>query len=270
MENLCDYNAPKYAYRVGGKRWMIAQGCCNHWDCKRCGLIRARQEYGRIVAGCREIAHIAPIIFITLTCRGKEMSKAEADENYMKWTNRLLTAARVKAKRAGQFWTYVQVTERQKRGHAHSHILTLFNPGDIVAGEKKTWRLDNQGVRRWEMVKAETSEWLGNQVVRSGLGEQYDISTVDTAEGASRYVAKYLFKPSIFENIWPKHWKRVRYAHSFPKLPAFEKDVIVLLALADWEQLARQAVIVTCTNLDDFEYVTYALYKSDTIVQMAA
>lgn len=198
------------------------------------------------------------------------MSKQEADASYMKWTNRFLTAARTKAKRANQTWTYVQVTERQKRGHAHSHILTLFNPGDIVAGEKKTWRQDNAGVRHWEMVKAETSEWIAQQVVRSGLGEQYDISTVDTVEGASRYVAKYLFKPTIFENVWPKHWKRVRYAHSFPKLPAFEKDVIVLVAPADWQRLASEAVVVTCTNLDDFDYVSYALYKSDTVVNLAA
>jgi len=270
MENLCAYNAPRFAYRVGGARWMIGQGCCNHWDCPRCGLIRARQEYGRIVVGLRVISKLAPIYFITLTCRGREMSKAEADENYMKWTNRFLTAARAKSKRAGQYWAYVQVTERQRRGHAHSHILTLFNPGDIVAGEKKRWRIDNAGIRRWEVVRAETSAWVQREVVRSGLGSQYDISTVDTVEGASRYVAKYLFKPSIFENIWPKSWKRVRYSQSFPKLPEFDKDVIVLVAITDWQELARRAVVVTTTTLDDFDYVSYALARSDCVVRFAA
>jgi len=232
-------------------------------------MVRAKQEYGRIVAGCRALSKLAPITFITLTCRGREMSKKEADENYMKWTNRFLTAARAKSKRAGQLWAYVQVTERQKRGHAHSHILTMFNPGDVIAGEKKRWTLNNQGVRRWEMVKAETSAWIADEVVRCGLGSQYDFSTVDTVEGASRYVAKYLFKPSIFENIWPKHWKRVRYSQSFPKMPDFDKEVIVLVALADWQELARRAVIVSVQSDDDYEYVAYALLRSDCIVEHA-
>ena len=122
-----------------------------------------------------------------------------------------LDAARQRCKSNQQEWIYVQVTERQKRGHPHSHILTTFTPGDLVTGNVEKYSTDNKGNRVKKLVECLRSPWIQKQVVRAGLGDQYDISQVETVEGASRYVAKYMFKDTMFGTHWPKNWKRVRY-----------------------------------------------------------
>ncbi len=240
-ESECIYHAPFFAYPMDGRTYSLVQGNCHHWDCPRCGMNRARAEYGRIVSGCREIAAVHQISFVTLTCRGRELSKQDADANYMRWTNRFLTAARARSKRRNEEWIYVQVTERQKRGHPHSHILTTFNPGDIIQASKKRWQKDRNGNRVYSTAATLASDWIAREVVSCGLGDQYDISFVETVEGASRYVAKYLFKDTMFNTTWPKGWKRVRYSHSFPKFPQRQTDALVLIRAADWYNLAVEA-----------------------------
>ena len=96
----------------------------------------------------------------------------------------------------------------------------------------------------WKNVDCLRSEYLAKRVVAAGLGEQYDISQVESAEGASRYVAKYMFKPEMFSAKFPPHWKRVRYSQNFPKLPERKTDAFVLLSNDDWQSLARLATSV--------------------------
>lgn len=168
-------------------------------------------------------------------------------------------------KKQGGYWCYVQVTERQKRGHPHSHILTTFEPGDLVEGCIEKWERV-QGVLKPYWKDALRSEWLQMAVCRSGLGDQYDISRVEKPEGASRYVAKYMFKQTAFDQNWPKGWKRVRYSQNFPKLPEMKTDAFVLREFKDWEKLSRIAVLVVAQDEDTFEYAQWKLYHSDTIV----
>lgn len=265
---FCGYHAPYFAYEIEQKHYGVTQGCCNHWDCRRCGIIRAKHEYGRMVEGARELARKYPIYFITITCKGKGLSHEQAEAGYLKWTNRFLDACRARCKRSGGTWTYVQVTERQKRGHPHSHILTTFNVGDIVEGHVEKWEADNSGTRRKYRKEALRSSWIAEQVIRSGLGEQYDLSLVDTIEGASRYVAKYLFKDTIFETSWPKGWKRIRYSQSFPKLPDKRTDALPLIRAEDWRSLARRAVVVTTREETVFHEAQYHLKGHDTIVRL--
>ena len=114
---LCINRAPHIFYISGGYA-HIAQGCCNNWQCPRCGLIRAKQEYYRMVSGIEQLYKDGhDLYFITLTCRGREMSVDEAEQNYYKWTTTILNACRNRQNRAGLHWAYVQVTERQKRQH---------------------------------------------------------------------------------------------------------------------------------------------------------
>lgn len=263
----CSNNAPRFAYQIEGKQYGIVQGCCNDWNCPRCGQMRAKQEYGRIVEGCRKIAEHDEIKFITITCRGKEITAGHAIAHYLEWTNRFLDACRVKAKRGGQNWYYVQVTEYQKRGFPHSHILTTFDPGDITPGHVAKWQVDRQGIGGWAHIEALRSDWIRKQVLRSGLGKEYDISIVRTIEGTSRYVAKYLFKDTIFTAVWPKGWKRVRYSQSFPKLPERKTDAFVLLSREDWYKLAEKALIVRTTNDEDWFTACYWLHGHDVIVK---
>jgi len=226
MEEKCSYRAPLFAIRQGEKA-HITQGTCNHWDCPRCGQIRAREEYGRIVAGCKEMAKDNEIWFLTITCQGADLTLAEAESHYLEWTNRFLSNARYRAKRENQTWSYVQVTERQKRGFPHSHILTTFRITDARLDWKANW-VTRDGVKVNEWQGAYRSDWMQSAVIKAGLGEQYDVSVVHTVDAASRYVAKYLFKESLHTQ-WPKGWKRVRYSQNWPKLPRQKTDAIPLL-----------------------------------------
>lgn len=265
---FCSYHAPCFAYQIEGKHYAIAQGCCNHWDCKRCGIMRAKQEYGRVVEGLRSLAREHPIYFITITCQGRRLSHEQAEAGYLKWTNRFLDASRARAKRSGQKWCYVQVTERQKRGHPHSHILTTFDPQDLHTSTVVKWEIDNRGERKKREIPALRSDWIQGQVLKSGLGEQYDVSIVATIEGASRYVAKYLFKQTALEAGWPKGWKRIRYSQSFPKLPDRQTDALPLIRAEDWKSLARKAVVVTTHEQSVFHEAKYQLNGHDTIVRL--
>lgn len=264
----CSYHAPYFAYKGLQKTWIVVQGNCHHWDCPRCGMGRAKQEYGRIVEGCRTLAESGDIFFITITCKGRGLGIKEAEKSYLQWTNRFLDACRARAKRAGRGWTYVQVTERQKRAHPHSHLLTDFDPMDCCEGTKVTWETLRDGGRHKQFKPALRSPWIARSVVRAGLGEQYDISRVETVEGASRYVAKYLFKDSIFVADWPPRWKRIRYSRSFPKLPERESEAVILLKREDWYLLASKALVVHCVGLDAFAEAQNQMRFHDVIVRL--
>lgn len=262
----CTYANVWFAYQIEGAKYGITQGCCNHWDCPRCGQIRARQEYARIVHGIHRLSsENEALYFQTITCRGKEMSREDAESNYLTWTNRILDSYRARVKKQGGYWCYVQVTERQRRGLPHSHFLTTFSPGDVLLGTNTKWRRIG-GELVSEEVKVLRSDWLSRAVKRSGLGEQYDISRVRNEAAASRYVAKYLFKQTAFDADWPKGWKRVRYSQNFPKLPELKTDAFVLRTYEDWNALGRVAVAVKCADMEVYEYATWKLYHFDTIV----
>jgi hypothetical protein len=255
----CDYGAPFFAYCEGGARYRVVQGCCNHWDCVRCGQLVAAKHYGRIVEGARRIAENQQLWFITVTCRGKEVTVREATDHYLEWTSRFLDACYTKQKRAGKDWYYVQVTEKQRRGHPHSHLVTTFSPDDLVQGEKDNWITSRDGARNNKPVECLRSDWLEKTVARSGLGAQYDISKVENIEGASRYVAKYMFKKSQFSAQFPKHWKRVRYSQSWPKLERVKSDAFVLLSREDWKHLGDIATIVDASAGEAFEIASFEL-----------
>lgn len=261
----CENGAPFFAYQLAGKSYAVMQGNCHSWSCPRCGINRAKQEYGRIVEGCRTLAIDHDLYFITITCRGKEMSLEAAEAGYLKWTNKLLTSMRYQSKKRHGFWHYMQVTERQKRGHPHSHIITTYKPHDLRDGFKDNWTTESGQIVNVPKV-ALRSDWLQKRVISAGLGSQYDISKVDSVEGASRYVAKYMFKDSMFETTWAKNWRRVRYSQSFPKLEKKSGDAFVLLKKEDWLKLASLAVVVKPSDPASYEESLSMLRGHDVIV----
>lgn len=247
---ICPFGAPFTAMIIDGKG-RIFQSCCNHWECPTCGEMRARQEYRRIVNGCEVLAMEHQLYFWTLTCRGRELSLADAEANYYAWTNVLLTNARTKAKRGGEFWAYVQVTERQKRSrrHPHSHIITTFLPQD--ARETK----DEKG--RTNVISA----WFSSANFSAGLGNQHRISYVGDASAVSRYVAKYMFKDTMTETFPPK-WKRVRYSQNFPKLPPLTYDLaIVLRRPEDWREADNIAITWETDNSTVYEMARHRIAR---------
>lgn len=263
----CLNNAPYFAYKIDGKKWGVVQGCCNDWNCPRCGQQRAREEYGRIVSGAREIGKKNPLTMFTITCRGREMSYEEAENGYLVWTNKLLTRLRVSLKRSGKVWAYASVTERQERKHPHSHYLTTYRPEDAIFVKKGCPKFYyTQGI--FQPAKHDTlqSESAERACWESGLGWQYDISDLGSIEGASRYVAKYLFKATIFSTVWPKGWRRVRYSQNWPKLPDVKGEAVILLSKFDWYRLSRLAAIIITKDDGAKKHAERNLSGSDTIV----
>lgn len=240
--DACVNNAPHFAYQVEGKKWGIVQGCCNDWNCPRCGQHRAREEYYRIVQGSENIGSNHELYMLTVTCRGREVSVDHAEQNYLAWTNRFLTRLRTACKRDNKQWFYAGVTERQTRGHPHSHYITTYCPDDAVfipKGGKKNYVIPCvTDVASHDTLQ---SAWLERASFECGLGYIYDISAIKSKEAASRYVAKYLFKDSVFATIWPKGWRRVRYSQNWPKVEREKTESIVLLSSADWHSLLMVA-----------------------------
>jgi len=266
--DACANNAPCFAYEITKKTYGVVQGCCNDWNCPRCGQQRAREEYGRIVEGARKISKTHQLYFLTITCRGKEIDHATAERFYLEWTNRFLTRIRTSYKRAGCEWYYASVTERQKRQHPHSHLITTYHPDDgilVKKGEGKYFYTTGETfTATHDTIQSRVVECAATE---SGLGNQYDISRVESVEAGSRYMAKYLFKESIFSTIWPKNWRRVRYSKNWPKLDDKAGTAFILLSAADWFRLGNAALIVRTQNDGVKEIVRSNLYHADVIIQ---
>lgn len=239
ISHECGYAAPVFAVPLPNGGYKLVQGNCHHWDCPRCGQEVARQAYGRMMHGIKELT--GPFYMLTLTARGGGYTAKESEENWLLWSNRLFTRMRDAARKTGQGWHYVTVTERQSRGHPHSHTIMTFCPDDCQRKQRYTWQTID-GVRAkqllWyddECTKAKLtirSNWLSERIVSAGFGEVYDMSPVYTAEGAASYVAKYLFKAQQHTE-WPPRWKRIRFSQSWPKLPKEKTDAIPLVGISD-------------------------------------
>lgn len=247
----CRNNAPYLCIPPkNGTQGRILQLCCNDWNCERCGEMRARYEYGRIVEGIRTLETQGhDLYFLTITCTGT-ITVEEAEKTYYAATTKFLNAYRNRVRRRELFWCYAAVTERQKRNHPHSHMIITavahdaFNrhadyPRYLKEIEKVNTQIPYEmafrPLRRAEMQENSLhSTWTMLQAVRSGLGVQLTLSEINEPEGASRYMAKYLFKQAMYER-WPKGWRRIRYSRNFPKLPEGKNhDAYVLHTGYDW------------------------------------
>lgn len=237
----CEFGAPYIFFHDRTGHARIVAGCCNHWECPRCGQLRALAEYGRLVHGARTLAADGhTLYFLTLTCRGREVSLADAETNYYTWTSRALDTLRHAETRAGRPWHYAQVTERQQRGHPHSHLLTTYHPTD---GHPETrWHRKADGTIEWrESIR---SDMLLITVTRAGLGPEYELTEVRSPQAVAVYIGKYLFKTALATK-WPRGWKRIRYSQSWPKLPEqTDGDGWPLRTLADWKRVAALNEVV--------------------------
>lgn len=259
----CDNGAPFIFYVDNAGRGRVVQGCCNSWTCARCGHLRALHEYGRMVEGAKQLDKAGhPLYFLTLTCRGADMPLETANRDYMKWTNRLLTNCRTEFKRRNGDWFYVQVTERQRRGHPHSHLITTYRPKD--AQLVQTGAVLSSGM----LAKRECldSAWLVSAAEMAGLGRMVDLTEIRNPAAVAVYVAKYLFKDAL-QTAWPKGWKRIRYSQSWPKLQRPKPTLAFpLIRFADWQRLETLGMTVYADSEATLEaayarLVTCVVYK---------
>lgn len=278
----CIYSAP-YLVKPpsAGKPGMIMRACCNHWDCPRCGQYRAKHEYGRIVEGCRTLrARGHRLYFATITMRGDADSETYQSQ-YLEATNRLLTNWRKRAKAEGETFEYAHVTEFQRRGVPHSHLIVTTKPHDAFFVEEdyeayvmavaEVNAAVEEGMRYAPDPKGSSADtemfsaWLQIASAKAGLGVQARISLIDTVEGASRYVAKYLFK-SLTEAKFPKKWRRVRYSRGFPALPEIEnKDMYAVVKRQDWQRVRSEEGEICATSVQAYEAARRAICVNVTI-----
>lgn len=220
---LCPFGAPLIALSSEAGDDII-QGCCNHWTCPTCQMVLAGYHRHKMKEGAALLLEVGPIYFITITCRGRDLDTFTMDDEYYGWTNRLLTACRTKAKRAGQRWVYVQVTERQQRGAAHSHLISTWLPPVT-----NTW-VDKKGRTHY------SSTWLEKLCVKAGLGPQCTITLIVSAGAVAVYVSKYLEK-QLNTDVWPAHWRRIRYSRDWPKTETTFDIAQPLLKLEHWRKI---------------------------------
>jgi len=261
QEPICDNHAPFIFFIDATGRGRLVQGCCNNWLCKRCGHIRARSEYGRIVNGANELALAGhKLYFHTITCRGKDMSLEDAERGYAKWTNKLLSTMRARCKKQGDFWAYAQVTERQQRQHPHSHFISTFLPDDAIATVKQKTKANGEIEQR----EIQVSKWFIESNRSAGLGDQCEITVIINAVAVAVYVSKYLFKDAIATH-WPKGWKRVRYSQNWPDLEFPKSELAFPVVTAnDWRRLAYLGMTVYCDSQHTLER-SYAHLCQNTV-----
>lgn len=239
---MCPYGAPLCAIKTDEKA-SIYQACCNHWNCPVCWRTMAGKVAARMVHGARILADEGHALFFwTFTCRGRDLDLETADDNYYSWTNKALTNLRQQAKREGKFWAYVQVTERQKRGAAHSHFIHTFAPCDSQEFQDERGRI------------ALKSQHYLDAIVAAGLGAQCQITKVETPEAVALYISGYLQKHA-HEDEFPAGWKRVRWSRAWPDLPEqIAQFSAVLIDRAAFERADEQHVQFVADSDTIYEY----------------
>lgn len=245
--SFCSYGAPFIAF-VKDDKYAIQQACCNHWDCGRCRFILAAQAHKRMVYGAETLAGQGlSLYFWTFTCRGRDLDLETADDHYYEWTNRALSRLRAQARREARPWVYVQVTERQKRGAAHSHFIHTYVPDDAI----------DAGKRGRNTRKASVS--FLRAVVDAGLGPQSDITTVNGPGAVASYISGYLRKHAS-EDAFPRKWKRVRWSKDWPEIPLEQTDfAIPLMTRKDWSKLDTSGPLWVVDNEDCYHYAKHRM-----------
>ena len=169
---------------------------CKRWQCPKCGLDKVRQTMARIDAGSRQ-GHVR---FFTLTSPGDEDAATSWEELPGRWKRFRQRLER----RFGKF-EYLAVSEEQKRGHAHLHVLYR---GTYIPQR---------------VLKA--------MAAASGFGYIADIR--DSNRNLARYMTKYLTKElqagrrrndGTVSQPLPRYFRRVRMSRNWcpPYVPQRE------------------------------------------------
>ena len=242
QEIACKNNAPHIVVKTPAG-WRVYQGCCNSWNCPRCGLIRARKERDDIAMGAQKwIDQGYQLYLMTLTCPGEGYTVEEGEREWYVNSTKFLNAVRNRIKRSGGAWSYACVTERQKRGHPHAHYIVISLPPD-ASPYKHGEVLPDGRIADGDIL---WSQFISDQTVRSGLGWVYDVREIDHAGAVISYVTKYLFK-SLMVQSFPKGWRRVRYARNWPRRPKQQAgEGFPLLRRSDWKKLGSLGESVRC------------------------
>lgn len=148
---------------VNGRRARVSPMRCRRWSCVHCAPRLRARLIARAMAGFLKGARMR---MVTLTSPGDESAASSYDNLAKRWKRFVLALRRAHPRMT---FEYFKVTERQKRGHAHLHI--LYRGGFLWHG------------------------WIRDAAVAAGFGRVRDIRLV--GKEAALYVAKYLAKDTL-------------------------------------------------------------------------
>lgn len=143
-----------------GRHARVSALRCRRWSCVYCAPRLRRKMVARALAG---FASGERVRMLTLTSPGDEDPERSYDELRARWKR---LRERIRRRFPAIRFEYFAVTERQRRGHAHLHV--LFRGGYLH------------------------QPWLSGAAAQAGFGWIVDVRPVGKAAG--RYVAKYLGK----------------------------------------------------------------------------
>lgn len=164
---------------ISGRKARVSALRCRRWSCPQCAPRLRRKMIALALAGFESGERVR---MMTLTSPGDEDYEYSYDQLRPRW-KRLREMLRRRFPRIRL--DYFAVIERQRRGHAHLHV--LFRGGYIP------------------------QRWLKHAAVQAGFGSIVDVREVGKAAG--RYVAKYL----------GKEMGAVPEALGFPPLPKWHR-----------------------------------------------
>ena len=145
---------------IAGRKARVSALRCRRWSCEYCAPRLRRKMVARALAGFGSGERVR---MLTLTSPAHEDPARSYEELRTRWKRlRELIRRRFPAIR----FDYFAVTERQKRGHAHLHV--LFRGGFLP------------------------QRWVSAAATRAGFGPIVDLRALGKAAG--RYVSKYLGK----------------------------------------------------------------------------
>jgi hypothetical protein len=218
---------------VDGRRVRVTALRCRRWSCPFCAKRLHARMVRRAMAGFISGQRVR---MMTLTAPASDTVERSYDQQSVRWKR-----FRERLRRAfpGIRLEYFKVIERQRRGHAHLHV--LFRGGFIP------------------------QRWLSAAAAKAGFGPIADVREV--GKQAARYVSKYLAKemgdtPELLGLPPLPSWHR-RASWSRAWAPAFQhswQSWLVQQAMATFRwYIASSNPVRTAQQLAQLDYELVAL-----------
>jgi len=183
---------------------------CKQWTCPYCGVVRAKQWAHRVRCVVRGEVETdtekTRFWFLTLTSHERLYSLEYQIKAFRHAWDMLLKRIRRVVKRALTFVCVPELAPETGRFHIHAFFDWSFNAAYERKDKDKGWY----------------SLWLHENPRQVGLGYEYNLKPVSSANGAAYYITKYLTKTLSLD--LPKGFRRVRTSQHFPDTETDESD----------------------------------------------
>ena len=184
---MCNRSGLIVGFDYVARRALVTRADCDSWSCPECA--KRMREYWilRAEIGVRQfITQEIRVDFVTITSHEKLKTFAATEAVWRGAWDRLYKAI----KRRAEVFEYIIIPERHKDGRMHVHALWTANVG---------------------------KRWLKDNARKRGLGFMADVTPIETAHSAVKYVTKYVGKDLGADA--PPHFRRVRVSRNWAEVP---------------------------------------------------